>query len=106
MVLQYHAGEYVAALFLERITILVILFFRYRCGVSLWSIASPIRKLGSPPCFSEACLFQDRLSFFIRAAQFVPMTIGTRVADLFFKVLYRNVKDFFVLYRNQKFRQV
>src|SRR5690606_14230833 len=87
MVLQYHAGEYVAALFLERITILVILFFRYRCGVSLWSIASPIRKLGSPPCFSEACLFQDRLSFFIRAAQFVPMTIGTRVADLFFKVL-------------------
>ncbi|WP_277631942.1 hypothetical protein, partial [Avrilella dinanensis] len=49
MVLQYHAGEYVAALFLERITKIVILFFRYRCGVSLRSIASPIRKLGSPP---------------------------------------------------------
>src|SRR5690554_796928 len=30
----------------------------------------------SPPFFSEACLEKDRLSFFIRAAQFVPIAIG------------------------------
>src|SRR5690606_16985790 len=75
MVLQYHAGEYVAALFLERITKIVILFFRYRCGVSLRSIASPIRKLGSPPCFKSPLHFCKGLFCFIESNEYLMITL-------------------------------
>src|SRR5690554_269650 len=73
----------------------------------------------SLPFFSEACLEKDRLSFFIRAAQFVPIAIGIgsppffseaclekdRLSFLYeqhrrFETLQGKMKGFFILVEN------
>src|SRR5690606_57265 len=53
-----------------------------------------VARLVSPPFFSEACLFQDRLSFFIGATQF-GLDLGS---PSFFRIPSLRNENFFVFH--------